>query len=569
MQKLLIGQPRPSRARRLRPLLICLCACGLALPVTASAVSFTWSGGGGFGAKAWSNSANWIGGIAPSNSSAIESLSFPRISGGSVSTNDLSGLSVNQLAVDDSQGYALTGNGLTLGSGGLNVSASELPPGIEALLLGLPLTLSASQTWNVSAPNPTPLNIGIPDIFLSGGLSGETSDLSINLNSLTWLWLGANPFVTTPPKLDDELGNVTINGTVAVSGAESQHSIVELPARFNASDGHSLTLREVQAESGVEGSATGPITAIKSRLGLSGSAIGAITATESGLDINGRVASLSLDTHSGLSFTLDSAGSTPGTDYDQLTSGGPVDLGGSELGLGSVQNAENKCPSAPIGQVYTLISTTGSLSGSFTNAPEGATLSAECLDTSGATFTTRLYYYRINYSTSGSPETVTATAIEPPASGSGGSPTPPHEEPKSIATCCGSSVIQPGAITSAQIVAWLKQLAQGAAKQRIGALLKHGGLVLPVMAPETGVLTIQWWQVPAGAKLAKRAKPVLIASGKATYAGAGSGKLSLRLTATGKRLLRHARRVKLVERATFVPRGESATSVQSGLVVRR
>ena len=67
--------------------------------------------------------------------------------------------------------------------------------------------------------------------------------------------------------------------------------------------------------------------------------------------------------------------------------------------------------------------------------------------------------------------------------------------------------------------------------------------------------------MPAGAKLAKHAaaKPVLVASGEVSFPAAGTGKLKLRLTAAGKRLLKKAKQLKLKAKGTFTPTGKAAT----------
>jgi hypothetical protein len=66
---------------------------------------------------------------------------------------------------------------------------------------------------------------------------------------------------------------------------------------------------------------------------------------------------------------------------------------------------------------------------------------------------------------------------------------------------------------------------------------------------------VQWYEVPKGAKLAKRAKakPILIASGTMAFSGAATGKVMIRLTVQGERLLKHARHVQLGAR-TSLPR---------------
>lgn len=75
-----------------------------------------------------------------------------------------------------------------------------------------------------------------------------------------------------------------------------------------------------------------------------------------------------------------------------------------------------------------------------------------------------------------------------------------------------------------------------------------------------GSLSVQWFYLPKGAKLAKKVKPVLVASGKATFSKAGAGHIRLRLTGQARRLLKHAKRLKLMAKGTFVASGGSVAA---------
>jgi hypothetical protein len=58
---------------------------------------------------------------------------------------------------------------------------------------------------------------------------------------------------------------------------------------------------------------------------------------------------------------------------------------------------------------------------------------------------------------------------------------------------------------------------------------------------------VGWYQVPYGAELAQnnQSQPILIASGKLTFTAAGTVKMRVALTAAGKHVLKHAKRLKL------------------------
>jgi hypothetical protein len=53
------------------------------------------------------------------------------------------------------------------------------------------------------------------------------------------------------------------------------------------------------------------------------------------------------------------------------------------------------------------------------------------------------------------------------------------------------------------------------------------------------------------------------------FAGAGAGTVKLRLTAQGRRLLRHAKRVIIMATATFTPPNSISVGVKTKLVLRR
>jgi hypothetical protein len=550
------------------------CGCSLLLASAASAADFTWSGGGGASANAWSNRANWSGGTAPAPSSSIGNLTFPLLSGQSVAANDLSGLSINHLSIDDTNGYALNGQGFTLGSGGLAVTENATG-GHELAEIYNPITLGGNQAWDISGrakAGQTTEEGGAQNLEVTGQLSGASSNLTIDLhNPNVGLVLG-----NTTPMPDDELGDVTVEGV----GSTSFDQIL-LDANLNATDGHSLTVKNASL---FTERATGPLVGINSELSLDGSSIGPLTSIGSRLQM-GKVLlpSASFDAGSAIKFGIGGPGTQAGTDYTQLNSTGSVSLDSSTLelnGLGATVQFGTCAP--PIGQVDTLISTTGSLTGTFGNAPEGTTLTAtECLNQGphGEVVSEAKPSFRINYNTASSPETVTATVTEEAAStggsksgggGTGGGSVTSSGESSSTGSGGGSTPT--ASISAAQIAALLsQQLAPTGKAAKIGALLKGGGFLLPFKALEAGTVSVGWYQVPSGAKLAKKgkAKPVLIASGKLTFPAAGTGKLTVKLTAAGKRLLKHAKRLKLTAKGTFTPSGKAPLSVTKGFVLRQ
>jgi hypothetical protein len=114
-------------------------------------------------------------------------------------------------------------------------------------------------------------------------------------------------------------------------------------------------------------------------------------------------------------------------------------------------------------------------------------------------------------------------------------------------------------------------LVASARATRIGALLRHGGLTLAFDSSEPGALVIQWWLVPAGAHLARhdRLKPILVAQGGTVFSNAGVGKVKVSLTRGGRRLLAHARKLKLTSRVRFRPTGDRVISATGTVALRR
>jgi hypothetical protein len=119
-------------------------------------------------------------------------------------------------------------------------------------------------------------------------------------------------------------------------------------------------------------------------------------------------------------------------------------------------------------------------------------------------------------------------------------------------------------LSAAQIIALLgPQLTPSGRAAKIANLLKSGAFTLSLKAPGAGVLVIGWYEIPPGAKLARaKAKPVLIASGQASFASAAAGKIKIKLTTAGKKLLKHAHSLKITAKATFTPTGGAAVSTR-------
>ncbi len=130
----------------------------------------------------------------------------------------------------------------------------------------------------------------------------------------------------------------------------------------------------------------------------------------------------------------------------------------------------------------------------------------------------------------------------------------------------------PGGVSPAQASArLLREITPSGRAAKLEALLKNRGVALHFSAPEAGSALLQWYELPAGAKLpsAARAKAsaVLVASGRGTFKAAGMQAIELKLTVAGKRLLEHETRLKLSSLDTFTPAYGRAVSVSKTFVL--
>jgi streptogramin lyase len=156
---------------------------------------------------------------------------------------------------------------------------------------------------------------------------------------------------------------------------------------------------------------------------------------------------------------------------------------------------------------------------------------------------------------------ITTTEEPPPPPGGGGG---------SLSTVGAGGSNTP--VSRAQIAALLRrELVPAGKKARIATLLRLGGFTLTFKAPEAGKAVIDWYWLPPGAKLSRKskAKPILVASGGMTFLAAGTRKMKINLTATGKRLLKNTTIVKLTAKGTFTPAGETPVTVTKGFVLKR
>jgi len=96
----------------------------------------------------------------------------------------------------------------------------------------------------------------------------------------------------------------------------------------------------------------------------------------------------------------------------------------------------------------------------------------------------------------------------------------------------------------------------------LAAILRTGGYSLSFEALTAGVARVEWDIVPPGglAHAAARTRTVVVARGSLAFPAAGTGHIAMRLTVTGRRLLRsemasHVGNLSVRAKATFTPTG--------------
>ena len=371
-----LRSPQSSRCRpeRLPAAVVVLAVILLAAPfgqARAAGTSFSWRPGGLDGNThryEWSNPANWSG-TAPTNDSS-GAFTFGAQPDPCADTaqgscdNDLSGLTATSLTIDTGSGYVFTGHAITL-SGPVTARASGLRDPTWAAF-EFPLTLIGDQRWSVSGSPKSLAGADVPSgLTFLDPLTGSSS-LAVAMQTAGRLELDA----------DSELGAVTLSGgsSGAGAGADANGSVLVTDS-LNGTDGAPVTVDHVGLAAGVPGrtsSATiGALHLVGGDLQVGNDGV----EDASGLTVNGGVAA---DSASRMTFLIDGPSAVAGGDYAQLSASGPVSLAGAlDLRFG-VETGVSCQPPEP-GTRYTLITTTGALSGTFSGVPGGSVIAAHAI----------------------------------------------------------------------------------------------------------------------------------------------------------------------------------------------
>ena len=360
----------------------------LALPVAAAQADAAWTGASA--SSNWSDSINWSDGTPPSGSTGT--LSFPALVSGSCGTcystrNDLGGVGATTLVLGNGSGqYVITGSPFTVGTGGIN----DAPGGGAGDVIKAPIALSGSQPWVVGHTGTN----GYNSLTLQGGVTGSGSAVTL-----------ATPQGDLFVDSDMEVGPVTSNGPggLHIGGAPGSGQ----PGSINATTGQPVTVNGGFLIPNPS-STTGPLAMNVGTLLLGTNPHNNGTTT---LTVKGAA---TLGSSTATSMFVNNNGSSAGTDFSQLSASGDLTLGGSLiLGQGlSNNNNTGPCVALTAGDVATLVKANGTLSGAFSNAPDGATLtmSTSCRST--------LAKLRINYTANSVTATVlgdTATTLATPS----------------------------------------------------------------------------------------------------------------------------------------------------------
>jgi large repetitive protein len=356
------GRPATGRRRRYHSLhnvwLSVLTAVGLlTVPVAVAQADATWTGAST--SSEWSAAANWSGTTPPTTSNtAVGTLSFPTL--GTCGTcytshNGLSGISATTLVLNNTtKQYRISGNSLSVGNGGI----VDSPGGGTGDLIQAPIALSGgAQTWTLGSATK-----GYNSLTFQSRITGSSAE------AVTMSIPRGDVFIDT----DMEAGPITAKGPggLHIGGPPGTNH----PGSLNGTNAQTVTVTGGTLVAN-PGSTTGPLTISAGTL-LLGTAPKNDNTTE--LQVTGPA---TLGSSITTKTFIDDNGSIAGTDFSQLSATSNIRLGGKlVLGQGP---SNGQCVTLNAGDVATLVTTTGTLSGTFSNAPEGTvlTMASSCQST--------------------------------------------------------------------------------------------------------------------------------------------------------------------------------------------
>jgi Bacterial Ig-like domain (group 3)/Carboxypeptidase regulatory-like domain len=359
-------------------------------------LKLTWVGNGRY--ARWSSTENWAGEIAPGSESTISELNFPFPALTSClyqcgrSENDLTGLTVESLHIDDSENYKISGEPFTLERG---LSASPTAATSEATLATIanPIDIGVTEVWSIAGLGPE--HAGENALLLDGELRGDGGgELTVDMEKGGTLYFGA----------DNDLGIVNFDGSNPAQPGILNGVVGLSDKRLNAGDAKPVNLNHVSL---VGAGSTGALRSVGSELDVT-------TDEHEGAEAGTLAAdSVELDAQSALELEVTGSGPNAGLEWSDLYSSGPVALGSASLGVRvAPPKTGEPCPTLLPNRSYVLVSASGTLSGSFGNAPEGSEIQVEFAEACKKV----AQKLRIEYHRSGATQTVTGTVIGGPES---------------------------------------------------------------------------------------------------------------------------------------------------------
>jgi Bacterial Ig-like domain (group 3) len=388
-------------------------------------LELTWAGRNGY--ATWSSPESWEGRIAPSNGSAISRLSFPALSSCSGkcyrSENDQRELSVESMRIDDGENYEIAGEPFTL-ERGLSASPATATSKATLATISNPIDIDSTQIWSIAGLGPE--HVGENALLLGGELSGGGGDeLTVDMQEGGALYFDAN----------NELGTVNFTGANAAQPGIFNGVVGLLDKRLNSENNNPVNLNHVLL---IGAGSTGPLRSVGSELDVTTDGYEGGTLVADGAD---------LDAQSALELEITGSGPNLGIDWSDLYSSGAAELGGASLGVHvAPPKTGEPCPTLLPNHAYVLVSASGTLSGSFGNAPEGSEIPIEFAEACKEI----AQKMRIEYHRMGETKTVTGTVIGGPKSSTALSvlPSDPvtNESVKLTATVAASSKTPSGTV---------------------------------------------------------------------------------------------------------------------------
>lgn len=377
-----------------------------ALPAVAAQADALWAGANA--SPEWSQPTNWnASSTTPptTNGTAAGTITFPDLGSTSTCTttcytshNGLTGISATGLVFSNTTSgtqYRILGNAFSLGTGGI----TENSGGGTGDVINTPLALTGSQFWTIGMGPDAAFN----SLSVVGGVTGSNT-LGVTFPASS----GAAPTGALFVSSDVEVGAVSVTGDGGLHVGGSG-----IPGSVNGSDGNGVSLSGNATLVANPNAKVGALSLVSSQLQLGTAANN--TGSPATLAVKGAAM---LDSASTATALINDNGSTPGTDFSQLSATGNIMLNGAlklYQGPGS-----GGCVALNKGDVATLFTTTGKLSGTFTGVPNGTilTVASSCQATAPQV--------QINYTSnsviatvvSGSTPTTTTLATPNPSSAS-------------------------------------------------------------------------------------------------------------------------------------------------------